>query len=79
MTQSFEDQMFHFMLENKRILNLHEKKFADFGISKQTCISNKYQCHNEKLGDSSRAAGLILAKLIHKCIPKAETNLSGTS
>ena len=28
-TQSFEDQMLHFMLENKRILNLHEKKFSD--------------------------------------------------
>ena len=29
MTQSFEDQMFHFMSENKRILNLHEKKIYD--------------------------------------------------
>ena len=29
MTQSFEDQMLHFMSENKRILNLHEKKFSD--------------------------------------------------
>ena len=29
MTQSFEDQMFHFMSKNKRILNLHEKKFYD--------------------------------------------------
>ena len=29
MTQSFEDQMLHFMLENKRILNLHENKFSD--------------------------------------------------
>ena len=28
-TQSFEDHMLHFMLENKRILNLHEKKFSD--------------------------------------------------
>ena len=28
-TQSFEDQMLHFMLENKRILNLHERKFSD--------------------------------------------------
>ena len=28
-TQSFEDQMLHFMSENKRILNLHEKKFSD--------------------------------------------------
>ena len=27
--QSFEDQMFHFMSENKRILNLHEKKFSN--------------------------------------------------
>ena len=29
MTQSFEDQMLHFMSENKRILNLHEKKFSN--------------------------------------------------
>ena len=29
MTQSFEDHMLHFMSENKRILNLHEKKFSD--------------------------------------------------
>ena len=29
MTQSFEDQMLHFISENKRILNLHEKKFSD--------------------------------------------------
>ena len=29
MTQSFEDQMLHFMAENKRILNLHEKRFYD--------------------------------------------------
>ena len=30
MTQSFKDQMFHFMSENKRInLNLHEKKIAE--------------------------------------------------
>ena len=28
-TQSFEDQMLHFMSENKRILNLHGKKFSD--------------------------------------------------
>ena len=28
MTQSFEDQMLHFMSENKRILNLHEKRFS---------------------------------------------------
>ena len=28
-TQSFEDQMLHFMSKNKRILNLHEKKFSD--------------------------------------------------
>ena len=30
MTQSFEDQMLHFMSQNKRILNLHEKKFSYF-------------------------------------------------
>ena len=29
MTRSFEDQMLHFMSENKRILKLHEKKFFD--------------------------------------------------
>ena len=29
MTQSFEYRMLHFMLENKRVLNLHEKKFSD--------------------------------------------------
>ena len=29
MTQSFDDQMLHFMSENKRILNFHEKKFSD--------------------------------------------------
>ena len=29
MTQSFENHMLHFMSENKRILNLHEKKFSD--------------------------------------------------
>ena len=29
MTQSFEDQMLHFMSKNKRILNLHGKKFSD--------------------------------------------------
>ena len=28
-TQSFEDQMLHFMSKNKRILNLHEKRFSD--------------------------------------------------
>ena len=28
-TRSFEDQMFHFMLENKRILNLYEKEFVE--------------------------------------------------
>ena len=28
-TQSFEDQMLHFMSENKMILNFHEKKFSD--------------------------------------------------
>ena len=27
--QSFEDHMLHFMSENKRILNLHEKRFSD--------------------------------------------------
>ena len=31
MTQSFEDLMLHFMSENKRILNMHEKKFSNFG------------------------------------------------
>ena len=29
MTQSFEDKMLHFMSKNKRILNLHEKKFFE--------------------------------------------------
>ena len=29
MTQSFEDQMLHFMSKNKRILNFHEKKNSD--------------------------------------------------
>ena len=29
MTQSFEDQMLQFMLENKRILNMHEKRFSE--------------------------------------------------
>ena len=29
MNQSFEDQMLHFISENKRILNLHEKKFSN--------------------------------------------------
>ena len=29
MTQSFEDQMLHFMSENKRILNMREKKFFE--------------------------------------------------
>ena len=28
-TQSFEDQMLHFMSENKRILNMHEKRFSE--------------------------------------------------
>ena len=28
-TQSFEDQMLYFMLENKRILNFHEKRFYE--------------------------------------------------
>ena len=28
-TQSFEDQLLYFMSENKRILNLHEKNFAE--------------------------------------------------
>ena len=28
-TQSFKDQMLHFMSKNKRILNLHEKKFSE--------------------------------------------------
>ena len=28
-TLSFEDQMLNFMSDNKRILNLHEKKFSD--------------------------------------------------
>ena len=27
--QTFEDQMLQFMTENKRILNVHEKKFAE--------------------------------------------------
>ena len=29
MTQSFEDKMLHFMGENKRLLNIHEQKFAE--------------------------------------------------
>ena len=29
MTPSFEDQMLNFMSDNKRNLNLHEKKFSD--------------------------------------------------
>ena len=29
MTKSFEDQMLHFMSENKRILNFHKKKIYD--------------------------------------------------
>ena len=29
MTQSFEDHMLHFMSENKKILNLHEKRFSE--------------------------------------------------
>ena len=29
MTQSFEDQMLQFMGENKRILNMHEKRFSE--------------------------------------------------
>ena len=28
-TQSFEDQMLYFMSENKRILNMHEKRFSE--------------------------------------------------
>ena len=29
MTQSFEDKMLYFMSENKRILNLHQKRFSE--------------------------------------------------
>ena len=28
-TKSFEDQMLHFMSENKRLLNMHEKRFFE--------------------------------------------------
>ena len=34
MTRSFEDQMLHFMSENKRILNMHEKRFSELEIFK---------------------------------------------
>ena len=31
-SQSFEDQMLNFMYENKRILNLHDQKFAELAV-----------------------------------------------
>ena len=40
-TQSFEDQMLYFMSENKRILNLHEKIFAELENFKQTQLCFK--------------------------------------
>ena len=38
MTQSFEDHMLHFMSENKRILNMHEKRFYELENFKANTI-----------------------------------------
>ena len=51
--QNFEDQVLQFMKENKRILNVHEKNFAElenFQVN-TTVFQKKYQCYIEKLGD----------------------------
>ena len=37
-TQSFEDQILHFMSENKRILNMHEKRFFELENLKANTI-----------------------------------------
>ena len=70
-TQTFEDQVLQFMTKNKRILNMHEKKFAELESFQANTIvfqTNINQCYIEKLGDSSRATGPILAKPIQKHI-----------
>ena len=76
-TQTFEDQVLQFMIENKRILNVHEKKFVELEIFQanttmfQTNINatlRNLETQVGKLGDSSRETSPIFAKPIQKYI-----------
>ena len=57
--------MLYFMSENKRILNMHEKKFSELAnFQAFNCVSDKYQCLFEEFGDSDKVAGFEYAESV---------------
>ena len=71
-SNSFKGHMLAFMGENKRLLNIHEKNFAELAIfqGKHNCVLGQYQCLFEEYGDSCRAASSSHAESAQGCIPK---------
>ena len=69
--QSFEEHLLQFMGDNKKLLNLHEQKFAEFeATATNSNFSEHHQCIPEESGDISRAASLNPAKPEERCLPK---------
>ena len=64
MTQSFEHQMLHFMSENKRILNLHEKNFSDLENfqANTTVFQTNTNALLEESGDTDKATSSSCAE-----------------
>ena len=63
--------MLTFVGENKRMLNIYERKFADLAaFQANTCVLGQYECLFEKFGDTSSAADLSNVESIQGCLPK---------
>ena len=64
--------MLTFMGENKRLLNIHEQKFAKLAAFKET--TNVFQDNTnaslKKYGDTSRATGPSNLEPVQGCLPK---------
>ena len=64
--------MLTFMRENKRLLNIHEKKYAETATFQVN--TNVFQANTnaalKKSGDTSKAVGPSNAKLVQGCLPK---------
>ena len=60
------------MGENKRLLNIHEQKFAE--LTAFQVNTNVFQANTnaslKKSGDTSRATGPSNAELVQGCLPK---------
>ena len=63
--------MLSFMGENKRLLNLHEQKFAELVAfqANATVFQANTNASLKKFGDTSRAVGPSNAEPIQGCLP----------